>query len=251
MEDNKSVFVVDLTWEKINSAREEFKRASKEETRIISGLRDTHGGIVNTIREWYRLIGPSENNFDVSDASSFLVSEDDADGFARDVERLYLLHGRLEDLHCLTEEMEAHPCLHLATWHIHASVADILLNSILKIRRRIQESADANRPWCFVDSYATVQEDLYPYVLEMARECYEDSDKIPVVTFFAEYNQRLADLVSTVTLLPYDTELIIDEDRTWAASDRRRDKNLGCELLSIGTETVPVVFAIKANYSAE
>lgn len=251
MTEERNVFCVDLTWEKINSAREEFKEASKEETRIISKLRDTHEGIINTIREWYRLIRPSENNFDVSDASSFLVSEDDADGFARDVERLYLLHGRLEDLHCLTEEMEAHPCLHLATWHIHASVADVLLNSILKIRRRISEAANTNRPWYFVDSYAIVQEDLYPYVLEMARECYEDSEKDTVVSFFKGFNERLADLISTVTLLPAETELIIDEDGMWAANDYRSKNDHGCELLAIGTETVPVVFAIKANYSAE
>ena len=248
--EERSVFNVDLTWEKINSAREEFKENSEEERRITSDLVETHNGIVDQIREWYRRISYTQRNFVMADDSSFIVSEDEVDNFASEVQEMFALHSRLSDLQDTTEEMEAHPCLHLATWHIHASLADILLESITKIRRRIQEAADANRPWCFVDSYAIVQEDLYPHVLQAARECYEDSDKIPVVTFFAEYNQRLADLVSTVTLLPYDTELIIDEDRLWAAHDRR-DKNLGCELLSIGTETVPVVFAIKANYSAE
>jgi hypothetical protein len=251
MTEEKTVFDIDLTWEKINSAREEFKENSEEEQRITSDLVETHNGIVDQIREWYRRISYTQRNFVVADDSSFIVSEDEVDNFVSEVQELSALHSRLSDLQDTTEEMEAHPSLHLATWHIHASLADILLNSILKIRRRISEAANTNRPWYFVDSYATVQEDLYPYVLEMARECYEDSEKDTIVSFFKGLNERLADLISTVTLLPTETELIIDEDSTWAANDRRSKNDHGCQLLGIGTETVSVVFAIKANYSAE
>jgi len=250
MEDNKSVFDIDLTWEKINSARAKFEEDSKEETRITREIHDAHEGIMNTIYEWHGYLRGAEKRFDPTDYSTFIISEDDADGFARDVERLYLLHGRLEDLHDHSEEMEAHPCLHLATWHIQASMADILLNSVMKIRRRISEAIAANRPWYFVDSYAIAQEDLYPYVLEIARECFEESEPPRVAQFFADYNQRLADLISTVTLLPTETELIIDEDCAWVANGRRDLNDHGCQLLGIGTETVSVVFAIKANYPA-
>lgn len=249
MEDNKSVFDIDLTWEKINSARAKFEEDSKEETRITREIHDTHEGIMNTIREWYGMIRYTEKNFDVSDWSSFIISEDDAYGFALDVERLYLLHGRLEDLHVPSGEMEAHPCLHLATWHIDARLADLLLITIDKIRKRIH-GASPDKPWYFTDSLRFALEELFPYAMEMLREALGDASRSVSVSFLNGYHDRLADLISTVTLLPMETELIIDEDRAWAASDTRDPNDHGCQLLGIGTETVSVVFAVKANYPA-
>ena len=248
MTEERTVFDIDLTWEKINSARTKFEEDLKEETRITREIRDAHEGIMNTIYGWYGYLRGAEKRFDATDSSSFIISEDDADGFARDVERLYLLHGRLEDLHDQSEEMEAHPCLHLATWHIAAGIADRLLVLIDKIRKRIFDPI--GKPWYFVDSLVLAHKDLDPYVMEMAHECFEDSSKDVIVSFLNGYNERLADLISTVTLLPTEMELIIDEDRAWAASDTRDPNDHGCQLLGIGTDTAPVVFAIKATYPA-